>query len=361
MANSDAVTPRHYATHAAAALEWSVAKYESRGYPKHSHEPNDVITSLMTIRMRESLYWLHRSIKFIGPDGGQFIDRINLVGDADDGVDFPRLPYGAICLEIALRLTSCADYLPERALADDLMERQPDRACILAFYPDVDSPLCRLALNTYGQCTRGEFIVTAIFGFPGIRHGNGDAVCWCPTTFGVLVTPRPQVCGTVFSRTDGAKRIGLVPLTTRADDRAVSTSLRARGIEAPDYAARTSAVNDLANEALAIAELCNVLTCTNVSTETICAPTKINKARARRGKLPFYEYKTLVIHENSHHRVAGLGGTHSAPRLHYRRGHIRRLSGGRKTWVRPSMVGDRTRGFVDKDYNVKPFARESTP
>jgi hypothetical protein len=33
------------------------------------------------------------------------------------------------------------------------------------------------------------------------------------------------------------------------------------------------------------------------------------------------------------------GGTHASPRLHWRRGHVRRLANGKITNVRPTLVG----------------------
>ena len=47
------------------------------------------------------------------------------------------------------------------------------------------------------------------------------------------------------------------------------------------------------------------------------------------------------------------GGTHASPRWHIRRGHWRRLPGGRRVFVRQCEVGDPTRGGVVKDYRVE--------
>jgi hypothetical protein len=52
------------------------------------------------------------------------------------------------------------------------------------------------------------------------------------------------------------------------------------------------------------------------------------------------------------------GGTHASPRWHIRRGHWRTLSGGKRTFVRESQVGDPAKGGVVKDYLVRQFGAE---
>jgi hypothetical protein len=45
------------------------------------------------------------------------------------------------------------------------------------------------------------------------------------------------------------------------------------------------------------------------------------------------------------------GGTHASPRVHLRRGHIRRLP-GKNIWVNATIVGNSDLGVVIKDYSV---------
>lgn len=49
---------------------------------------------------------------------------------------------------------------------------------------------------------------------------------------------------------------------------------------------------------------------------------------------------------------AELGGSHSSPRWHLRRGHWRHLANGHRVFVRQCEVGDAERGGVVKDYTV---------
>jgi len=112
------------------------------------------------------------------------------------------------------------------------------------------------------------------------------------------------------------------------------------------------ALQDNHDESRAITGLIEVLSCNNVSTETVPAPTALNKKREARGKAPLFEYKVLMLDPQD---VVGprmnRGGTHASPRAHLRRGHIRRLP-GRNVWVNAAIVGNRRNGVVVKDYAV---------
>lgn len=95
-----------------------------------------------------------------------------------------------------------------------------------------------------------------------------------------------------------------------------------------------------------------ILGCSNVSTTDNPAPEALNKKRARAGKLPLFEYKTLVIKlEDERHAGHALGGTHASPRVHLRRGHVRHLGDGRRIWVQACIVGS-MHGMIVKDYRI---------
>jgi len=104
-------------------------------------------------------------------------------------------------------------------------------------------------------------------------------------------------------------------------------------------------LSDVTDEVVALCNFLVTLSCTNVKTHKQAAPAKLNKKRARTGKHLIPEIHTLVIintqpstnarvnqqTENYRDRVS--------PKAHLRRGHIRRLLTGKRTWVRPSMIG----------------------
>jgi len=81
----------------------------------------------------------------------------------------------------------------------------------------------------------------------------------------------------------------------------------------------------------------------------------LNKKRQAKGKQPFFSYKVLqLLEERREVGKTGAGGSSVSPRMHLRRGHLRRLE-SKVVWVRPAMVnaGVNT-GAVLKDYAVQP-------
>ena len=96
-----------------------------------------------------------------------------------------------------------------------------------------------------------------------------------------------------------------------------------------------------------------VFSCSNVEQVEHKPPKQINESRLRKGKVPFFSWKTLHISGVSEQGEAKTEGGHNSPRLHFRRGHIRRLNNGRRTWVRSCLVGDKQAGFSGHDYEVR--------
>ena len=74
--------------------------------------------------------------------------------------------------------------------------------------------------------------------------------------------------------------------------------------------------------------------------------------RLKHGKLPIiYETKILTIKPSVRSSSAEKGGSHTSPRQHLRRGHIRRLDSG-NIWVNSCVVGSAEKGRIDKSYRV---------
>ncbi len=95
-----------------------------------------------------------------------------------------------------------------------------------------------------------------------------------------------------------------------------------------------------------------ILNCRNIEIKTYSYPPKINKKRIKKGKLPLFEYKTLHVSQKSNQgkNNSNSSKAKSSPRLHLRRGHIRRLASGGKIWVQACLVGEKKAGLVHKDY-----------
>lgn len=77
-----------------------------------------------------------------------------------------------------------------------------------------------------------------------------------------------------------------------------------------------------------------------------------NRRKIEQGKIPSYDWTTVYI-EPVKPRSEGKGGTHASPRLHDRRGHLRRLRSGKNVWVKACKVGDASKGTVFHDYAIK--------
>lgn len=110
---------------------------------------------------------------------------------------------------------------------------------------------------------------------------------------------------------------------------------------------------DTADESIAVVEFCAIMNCVNVETQILKPSDKLNKKRKLAGKLPFYEYHVLMLNPGVE-KIGGNGknGSHASPRMHLRRGHIRRLSNSRVTWVNAAIVGNKKDGVVEKSYSL---------
>ena len=114
---------------------------------------------------------------------------------------------------------------------------------------------------------------------------------------------------------------------------------------------------NMMDEANAVLELIEALSCSNVTHDALPVR-KQNKKAAKRGALPFDEYRVLTIRSSSSTQPNHTNGNlsflkHRSPREHLRRGHIRTYADGRKIWVQNCVVNAGTDGVINKQYNVK--------
>jgi len=117
------------------------------------------------------------------------------------------------------------------------------------------------------------------------------------------------------------------------------------------------AQRDASDEAFSLIHLLAALNIDKGRCEILPAPHKLNKKRAKKNRVPLHEYKILdivadVMQAEKPANKPHQGGTHASPRMHKRRGHVRRLRSGRATWVRDAIIGKPGTGAVEKEYSV---------
>jgi hypothetical protein len=76
-----------------------------------------------------------------------------------------------------------------------------------------------------------------------------------------------------------------------------------------------------------------------------------NRRKIKEGKLPVYDWHTVVI-EPPKPKQEHQGGTHASPRRHQVRGYWRTYKSGKRGWVTECWKGDASKGTVFKDYVV---------
>ena len=113
--------------------------------------------------------------------------------------------------------------------------------------------------------------------------------------------------------------------------------------------------NDMYDEITVLVNVFTFLRCNNVGIESISAPKSLNKKRAKKKKVPLFEYRVLELKQDStiKYEPATNGRKRKSPRMHLRRGHIRTYASGESTFVTACMVGKDGDGFLHKDYRVQ--------
>lgn len=111
-----------------------------------------------------------------------------------------------------------------------------------------------------------------------------------------------------------------------------------------------------ANDIRTIANLMVMLSTNNVESELV----KLSRRQVKQSKRAVnlfegpLDYRVLKVNGDPWIRQGPNGASRQSigVRSHMRRGHIRRLQGGKLTWVSASLVRGSRPGFVDKHYNV---------
>ncbi len=280
--------------------------------------------------VRDVMVLLDKAEKFILPEWGRIFNEEEW--EVVQDVKFPtRLPYPIVVLEYPCTYTMGTDHLiAKKELASSKrIALVVETEALVALAPDFLGPMW-----TSSPLSEGFYVFPVSY--------SDDAEVW---------TPPPSAM-----------------FFPRGGNRAIELNVQMAGIAIlplgqdaysyyPEREHESRAASDCADEALAVMHLLIALSLDKGRHETIPAPAKLNKKRAKRKKPPLFEYKVLDIvadvlsppKEVTHGRE---GHHHASPRMHTRRGHVRKLASGKATWIRNAIVGKPKRGEVIKQYAV---------
>lgn len=267
---------------------------------------------------------LSGGVKFVIPDVSMIFDG----GDTTRGMELVRLPYPVTVLEYEL----------EGTLADG--EVAATKRIAMCFSPS--SPSLDAIAEFCGLPTRsdedGIYIITVYL---------ASGVWFVPPVIALVRSAADPVANP--RRVPGAAKWG-----QRFEIFPIPLEAAMRCYRSTDEQLIQDLVKDVQDEVCAAVAFCKLMNCSNVHEEVVPAPKAINASRARKGKPPLFEYRTLVIDVASAPKGAadsqGENSGRASPRQHLRRGHIRRL-GDRLVWVNAALIG--SVGRIEKDYKIR--------
>lgn len=329
------------------ALNYCTQAIESLTERAKSFQPH---SPLAAANMRHVIALLQDAIKFYVPDNGRLFD--------DSLRALPavfRLPYPVIAAEFRITKEAPQSHQPMSqsaegialsskriALAVEINEKNVDR------FEWLVQPS-----KTYLLGDDGAIAIIPVY----FNDEEGD---WQLPPFGSLtpcrkMDPNPLAVSRSKSLYGGEipKGMTLLPLESHLTFLLPEDCIYIHNAKGANYAYAMMA-QDTNDEFMAVMELIEILSCRNVSTNSVAPPAALNKKRSSKGKVPFFEYKVLML-DPTQESASGTGvakGTHASPRVHLRRGHIRRLP-DRNIWVNATVVGNKQMGMVSKDYAVR--------
>jgi hypothetical protein len=278
----------------------------------------------------ECLRLMTLSEKFILPDWGRIFEPEELELCMD--LEFPtRLPYPIVALEFPCnyRNPKCEPMAPQ--------ELPSSKRIALCVETEALEEHTGMLAHMHEKHSPGE---PGFYVFPIAYSDHGQV--WTPPP-SAMFFPRGGNSKMEEMQKDGIMVV--LPLGTAA-----YTAY-------PNSERQTRAVRDCADEIFAMLHMMVALSIDKGRYETLPAPTKLNKKRAKKNRVPLYEYKILdivadILQAQPSEAKPHQGGTHASPRMHKRRGHVRRLGSGKTVWVRNTIVGKPGTGAVEKDYAV---------
>ncbi|ABK44580.1 hypothetical protein Mmc1_2079 [Magnetococcus marinus MC-1] len=311
------MTPLNYSSQAVADLKWWALQQEAE-MPQAAAIARELADKILS------------AVKFILPEGGKLFDRSE---PTQAEMDLLRLPFENLVLEFRAKPNPNepttgyhARPVPKRLVyAESTDERDDAPGGVIVWPIDFEVP-------------SGRFV---------------------PSPVGALVVRGLFEEFTPSEIRENARRLKPLGLqATRGTTRATSLALGEAGTlywnTRKQYGLdpQLAFEQDVTHEITAVRHLCAVLNCSNVGTDRVGPTAYAQRKRAQQGKKPLYEYKILKIDSQQNHSSSNhQGGSHASPRVHLRRGHIRRLE-NRSIWVNACVVGNKQQGLIHKAYAV---------
>ena len=312
--------PLNYATHASETMT-------VLGLDEFFLKDRGLATAIAS-SARDVVILLHLSEKFILPEWGRIFTPAEFK-ELDD-LEMPtRLPYPITALEYHCDYSGTSNF-------DTRYEERCSKRIALCVETEALLEHTSMLKNMHtpgyqeGEPMAGFYVMPIAY--------SDEQKIWMPPP-AAMFFPRG---GNDYLRTDG--KMCILPLGEQAYQ------------HYPDSERPRRVARDLADEVIACTHLMAALAIDHGRHETLPAPAKLNKKRAKKGRPPLFEYKVLDIVADvmapTPAKKPHQGGTHASPRMHKRRGHIRRLASGKRVWIRDAIVGKPKGGRIEKDYAV---------
>lgn len=343
----DHVQPLNYSAHAIEDLLKLAEGYRSMGAPQ---------SAFALTRMTELL---QQSVKFILPNGCNLVEP-NEIRQAH--LDLAYLPFPVVAFEAPWEKDDGVEAL------GGLTQFKAPRRIALCWEAKHDHEVLPGSNAVFDTFPDGGVFVVPIYWTPAFASAESPDPLWQTPLGGAFVPHDASLQKIEAKQMAPASQVAMDALIDSGRGKFSALQFRSEPfVLLPELfemllrqdhhgnrdAAMARIIMDTHDEVYTLVAACSVINCANVATVDLPAPAALNKKRAARGKQPFFSYKVLQIAEEKHHTTNGAGGgTHASPRMHLRRGHLRRLE-NKVVWVRNAMVNAGTpRGVVMKDYAV---------
>jgi len=338
---SDAITPVNYCSHAIEQLKETAKAVRARGL------------TVTAARLQTVIQMLSEAPKFLLPNCAELIDVENI---RETHLELLRLPYPVTVFEAPWRKADSG----LTATVAGVQESLSTRRIALCWEMTADhTPIAGLKET---PLLRQHYPEGGVFIFP-IFYSD-DEKTWNPGAGGTFVprefripeghqpTRMTQMMRDVKSSAGRLHRNTFEHFAepfVLLEEMFQLMVMESRGDVDAALARLTYDASDEVHMAI---QACAVLNCANVDTADVAPSKGANAKRVASGKSPFFTYKVLQLSSAKVASGEKGSGSHSAPRTHLRRGHIRRLE-NKVTWVRPAIVNAGSdRGAVAKDYRV---------